>query len=478
LDPPNFLFGGHTDGALNAVEKLMRKRYVYSFPRVLADFDCALTALALALLHRELLAEEKVYTKHPVFRSCTHATFTSRKPHGELLRRVRWLYELFSPQFDLSQEQDGTLLQAVQDYLNGLTDPLQLLVFDEEMGKEAAFEGEPLRPKASRVYFYRLRRHLFFLSEPEKFFDRAICSSCTALTPRCTGRHYCVVARFCLKCNTNQCWLTKKEQANGGEAFSHLCDACNTLFVRHRCFLLHSSGRYPFRCHTHKTCPRCLRIVEREKLRSHTLLPHKCLVYTCRYCKDEFPAPGNGGEKHFCLVQKPKARDLGTLEAAFSRCYFDLETVQRGEERNLVPYLCTAVFCCSYCLDDFEKPSDWKKAYPCCGQRIRVYWFQEGFFRFVREVFGGGRKDVKRGVAFAFNLRSFDGIFLLRILTLNNVPMKHLTLQGDRILTLEVNGIQVLKITYYVNFSPKDFFPQRCIFFKGRRRSQTQILQP
>ena len=154
-----------------------------------------------------------------------------------------------------------------------------------------------------------------------------------------------------------------------------------------------------------------MRVVKRESLGSTALQQHGCLEYKCKYCKESFRVDAE--VPHLCQVQPPTERELGGAspgqpQPSFFRVFFDLETVRRSSDNQLVPYLLCAVFVCSKCVADVEDPSHWRPVYECCGKRKRIYWFEEGLRSFLSDVYGG-RKDMKRGILAAYNARNFDG---------------------------------------------------------------------
>jgi hypothetical protein len=114
-----------------------------------------------------------------------------------------------------------------------------------------------------------------------------------------------------------------------------------------------------------------------------------------------------------------------------------------------VPYLTTAIFICSICEKDAKLPQQWNIEYKCCGIRKRVYWFEDGMKAFLMDTFGYKRKDMKRGICLAYNMRNFDGYFILSTLLNAGAPLSKVVLAGQRLLSMTFNGVQMKDLNMY-----------------------------
>lgn len=455
LEPPGHMtFGGKAP--LSRLEAVARRNFVYGWASVCAPFDCALVAFVLSQLKREYGSQ---YQRKTEFTRIKLTNFglslselqkreTLTRPSQKLFTAVAVLKAHFSDKYSFQRALGRDFLERLQRHMENCIDaPQQLVVYKDEEWDAPIFSGETLRPVEDRVYFlYLANSHICFLAEPEKFFAATLWDCCLTISK--SEYHDCPSKeRFCHKCATRKCWDSTESNV--------ICPLCQTHFNREECYNLHARGS-PSRCETHATCLKCMALKRRQDWGSSQLVKHRCLEYRCKYCNENFKADDE--EAHLCVSQPPRASRLGGKEEFF-RVYYDMETCVRGPDNRLVPYLVSAIFVCSFCEQDIENPKSWLTRYDCCGQRKRLYWFQDGLQSFLRDVFGGARKDLKRGVCLAYNMRyslnsflsrfiwslcrNFDGYFLLSQLLDAKAPVKKVVIAGNRLMTISFNGVQV-----------------------------------
>ena len=460
LDLDEGLFGV-LDG-LSRLEQLMRLTSVYGRVNVVNSHDCGPVAFALSQLKNEYGSKWRLKS---AFKYCKLDGFV---PGGEgLLRKVRRsrdlfdktmeVVRLFEPEFDFSEPQGVAFLERLQEHMESLDPPQQLVCYEDQRFDKPLFAGTTIRPVKQRVHLLYLPsvQHICFVAEPEKLFRGLLCEDCLVIQRwRSKEEHRCRApgsGKPCYKCGQDICDKKADQQP-----FSRVCPECSTYFTSRRCYNLHLLGA-PERCASHATCEKCLLIVRRAALRSPTLKDHGCLEYKCKYCKELFRA--DDPEPHLCQVQPPSETELGGSgpgqpPPSFFRVYFDLETVKRGKDGHLEPYLLSAVFVCSDCVADVADPGLWRQEYPCCGKRKRLYWFEEGIRQFLLDTFGApmqGPKQNRRkkGVCVAFNCRNFDGYFLISRLLSANASVAKTVLAGNRLMTTTFRGVKVKDLNLY-----------------------------
>ena len=456
---PNITFGSVSSRSNEWSESfriMWHRRGLYSCYHAVKPYDCALSALALYEAHESM---GKSFYWSSLFRKCRrvvipsaggdHARISVEELRREfpVPRRIRnrvlelMQKELFSV-FDFNESQGIGLLEAIQKHLDDLIEPKQLIVFDSLEAREPIFSGSIVRPIRSRVYLLCKSEHVWYMSKAEMTMRKSACDSCCAMIPRrgaWAGSHTCArLGVRCRRCGYLGCWMTPKIPG-----FYITCESCLIVFQSRVCLGNHRNRK----CALYRKCVSCGRIMRRNKPGSAELVKHQCLSYSCKHCRKDFQI--DAVEPHYCTLQKPREDQLGN-SGKFFRCYFDIETAQRGEENRLVPYFLSAVFLCSDCEGDVEAYPSWSKEYPCCGERIRTYAHRKGVGKFLVDLLRPREDGMKRGIAMAYNLRGFDAYFILRILFANAIPVTGLIVVGHRLLSFTCFGVQFKDLNLYV----------------------------
>lgn len=236
----------------------------------------------------------------------------------KLFKAVALLMDEFREHFSFHSPVGEDFLLRLQEHMDKLKEPQQLIVYKDHDFKKPFFAGEIIRRVKDRVYLLCLENsHMCFLAEPAKFFTARLWDCCLKVSRG--SSHSCGVYRFCWKCGTRDCWGSPENNSDGsGKVTDCSCIDCGTTFSRRSCYYLHTM-RSPSHCDSHATCEKCMTVVQREGLRKSELMKHQCLGYKCKYCRESFSADDD--EPHLCVYQTPSESQLGGNKAKFFRVH-------------------------------------------------------------------------------------------------------------------------------------------------------------
>ena len=341
-------------------------------------------------------------------------------------------------------------LKKIQDVLP----EYNLTVFWKEGAHKLYFKG-PNEQKPP-IYLLLHDNHYDLLTSAATFLGRTYyCDACNKCYER-LDEHRCNAK--CIMCK--RVGLCKKTE-------KIYCADCNLTFFNQDCFEAHkkttsvtvkdgeTKRKIPTSvCMRFKRCKNCGALTTTKNLRGRK---HRCGEQYCSICRKLKP------KGHICYMQKyvkkgeNKENESSEEEEEEEEgdnefegggrptrfLFFDLETTQNtpiGENAlgpiNLhVVNLCVVQKACDICKDW----PDIKEECTVCGERQKIFKGENSMEEFCKWLF---RKEHKRCVVLAHNMKGFDGQFLLKYLH-DNAILPRIILRGLQIMRLEAEGIVI-----------------------------------
>lgn len=402
--------------ALPWIEFCRRKKSIICIEN--ADNLCLSRSLSLSIAN--LSGDKKLYAK---------------MRQSECFQQQTALKLCLDANVDLSER--GAGIEEIAKFQNYLTE-YKITIFGDRRGREIIFEGNERDKYIDIIYSHELKHYNPIISLAAAFGYKYYCRRCRfGFNER--GVHRCKTN--CKRCHQDHL-IANDEKIK--------CNICLRLFYNNTCFNLHKTFKEYSRertvCDVVKYCIKCKEVYSLLNRKSVKDNDHNCFKKYCTICKESVDF------EHLCYMQpiKPVGESIDTLYV-----FFDLECTQDSDfivnnsvKENMfehVPNLCVTQQCCTMCWNE----EDLTKSCDKCG--VRQYVFRdypvEQFFNYLTLP----KRQFKDIIILAHNLKSYDGIFLLRYMVERLKWMPELITRGNKINQMRIHH---LKFIDSLNFFP------------------------
>jgi DNA polymerase type B, organellar and viral len=349
---------------------------------------------------------------------------------------ARWVHDLQAQaHLDLAA---GAGVQEIMELDRALGEHFKLKVFSGRSVRDLIFGGGADKHVAAKtITLLHERDHFTFLSSTAAFLRcKFFCDTCNrGYNNRI--QHSCF-NRNCTSCKT-QC------SARNGQTSRHECVNCNLVFLSDDCYRNHLATV----CDIRKCCADCGTLYWLNVQKNYT---HQCNELYCRVCKKYMP------QDHLCYMKKSMRSPQAERQEAwvmYSFCDFestteDAETAP-GLRRHAVN-LVWSITVCRFCEEE-RASADYHCMY-CRGRTNSIDAILEPETNVVKEflswadekaapIYGRGGEVVperEHHITF-FNLKNYDGLFILRhVLCDSDWLIKSHIIDGRKVLKLVIEN--------------------------------------
>lgn len=345
----------------------------------------------------------------------------------------------------------GAGVREVMELDRALGADFKLRVFTGRSEREIIYAGGPGKTSSAKtINILHENEHFTFISSPAAFLKhKYFCDVC--------GRAY--NNRLHHGCSNAHCTNCKQRcTARFGQMTRHECTQCNMIYATDDCYRKHLQGV----CNIRKLCNECGSVYWLNLEKDYT---HKCGDAYCRTCKKYMPSD------HLCYMLKSvRSRQAERREEFIMYTFADFECTaeleeetQPGLRRHTVNLVCS-ITVCPRCEENKQDENHYCGF--CRGRSHSIDAILDQNTNVVKEflawadekaapVYGNGGEVVPEREHYItfFNMRSYDGLFIIRqaLTDLDWIVCSHI-IDGRKVLKLVLENKRSGRKLHFFDF--------------------------